>query len=57
MDTEAMTEIEISLTEEQTEKVREATGMTVSRLKLKAVEGDYSKPLRPQVPSDCVVFI
>ena len=57
MDTEAMTEIEISLTEEQTEKVREATGMTVSRLKLKAVEGDYNKPLRPQVPSDCVVFI
>jgi hypothetical protein len=55
MITEITTEIEIRLTDEQVEKVKEATGLTVGQMKIRAAEGDSCEAARPQALSDCVV--
>jgi hypothetical protein len=55
MPTETTTEVEIKLTEEQVEKIKEATGLTVGQLKISVAEDDLKQMARPQALLDCVV--
>lgn len=55
MVTEMTTEVEVMLTEEQVEKIREATGTAGGPLKLRAAEGESCEAARPRALLDCVV--